>query len=92
MFTPPAPRSKAAAAAARLGMILFIVYVVFYATYVFLAAFCPGIMAKPALGGVNIAVLYGFGLIALAFLLAVIYMLMCKGEGETPAGTEGSEI
>jgi hypothetical protein len=57
------PRSAAAAKAARLGMILFIVYVVFYATYVYLSAFCPTIMAKPLLGGVNIAVLYGLGLI-----------------------------
>ena len=61
---------------ARYGLGLFAVYVIFYAAFVALSAFAPGVMAK-MFGGVNLAIVYGFGLIVLAFVLAVIYMLMC---------------
>ena len=70
---------------ARIGLILFVIYVVFYAAFVWLSAFRPAVMAKPFIGGVNLAVCYGFGLIIAAFVLAIIYMLLCDDAAEGDA-------
>ena len=59
-------------------MILFIVYLLIYAAFVGLSAFFKKDMAEPVLAGVNLAVVYGFGLIALALVLAIIYMWLCR--------------
>ena len=64
----------------RLGLVLFALYLIIYSTFVALSAFRNDLMARPVLGGVNLAVVYGLGLIFAAFILAVIYMLLCKSE------------
>ena len=33
------------------------------------------------MAGVNLAVVYGFGLIVAALVLALVYMLLCRAEG-----------
>ena len=55
-----------------------ILYLLIYAGFVAMSAFAPRIMAKPLIGGVNVAVVYGFSLIILALVLALIYMVLCK--------------
>lgn len=62
----------------RMGVTLFIVYVVIYGGFMALSAFSPETMSKPSLGGANLAVVYGFGLIAVALVLALIYMKLCR--------------
>ena len=62
---------------ARYGLILFIIYVLFYATFVYLSAFRLETM-KREIAGVTLAVLYGFGLIVAAFVLALLYMVLCR--------------
>jgi uncharacterized membrane protein (DUF485 family) len=62
----------------RIGVILLLVYVVFYGGFMALSAFWPATMAEAPAGGPNVAVLYGFGLIVLALVLAVIYMRLCR--------------
>jgi len=62
----------------RLGVVLFLVYVVFYGGFVALSAFAPERMSEPFLGGVNLAVVYGFSLILVALALALIYMKACR--------------
>ena len=57
----------------RLGWILFSVYLILYAGFVLLNAFAPAAMEATPLGGLNLAILYGFGLIIGAFILAVLY-------------------
>ena len=69
---------------ARLGIVLFIIYLLVYAAFVGLCAFSLKTMETPLLG-VNLAVVYGFGLIGFAFVLAMIYMWMCKPSDETKA-------
>ena len=81
---PPAPlhvdnRPEVSAANARSGLILFFVYLVFYAGFMGLAAFAPQAMGKPVLAGVNLAITYGLGLIGGAFMIAAIYMWACGG-------------
>ena len=58
---------------ARIGLILFVVYLAFYAGFVLLAAFSPATMARTPWAGVNLAIWYGFALIAAALILALFY-------------------
>ena len=70
---------------ARYGMILFLIYLAFYGGFVGLNAFAPVQMeATPALG-LNLAILYGFGLIVVAMILALVYTWLCRG-GSNPDG------
>ena len=65
------------AANARSGLILFFIYLAFYAGFMGLAAFAPQAMGRPVLAGVNLAITYGMALIVGAFVVAVIYMAIC---------------
>jgi len=62
----------------RLGVVLFAVYVVFYGGFMALSAFRPAAMSKPFVEGANLAVVYGFALIAAAIVLALLYMRLCR--------------
>jgi uncharacterized membrane protein (DUF485 family) len=72
---------------ARYGLVLFFAYVIVYALFVYLSAFRADLMAWQPMGGVNLAVWYGLGLIVFAIVLAVIYMFICKS-GSDEAGGE----
>jgi len=63
---------------ARIGLILFVVYLAFYGGFVLLAAFSPATMARTPWAGVNLAIWYGFALIAAALLLALVYGYLCR--------------
>jgi uncharacterized membrane protein (DUF485 family) len=62
---------------ARLGLLLFFLYFAVYAGFMIVNAFHPELM-KLTLGGVNLAIIYGIGLIALAVLLAILYLVLCR--------------
>ncbi|TWT85356.1 hypothetical protein Pla123a_01630 [Posidoniimonas polymericola] len=64
---------------ARIGLRLFLVYLVFYGGFVLLTAFKPEAMEATPAAGVNLAIWYGFALIIVAFVLAMIYGWMCRG-------------
>jgi uncharacterized membrane protein (DUF485 family) len=64
---------------ARSGLVLFFIYLAFYAGFMGLAAFSPELMGRPALAGVNLAITYGMALIVGAFVIAVWYMAICGG-------------
>jgi uncharacterized membrane protein (DUF485 family) len=68
---------------ARLGLILFFIYLVLYGGFVFLNAFSPDLMEKTPIEGVNLAILYGFGLIVAALLMALLYGFLCRVEEPT---------
>lgn len=65
---------------ARLGLVLFFIYLVFYGAFVYLSAFNGELMAKQAFAGVNVAIMYGFALIIVAIVLALIYLQTCLSE------------
>ena len=65
---------------ARNGMILFVVYVAMYLGFMLLNAFAPQRMQQPVLAGVNLAIVYGMGLIVAALVLALVYMRLCRSE------------
>lgn len=61
----------------RLALKLFALYLLAYAGFMGLSAFAPEMMAKAALLGVNLAIIYGLGLIVGAVVLALVYMVLC---------------
>jgi hypothetical protein len=61
----------------RLGVILFIVYGAIYAGFVVWNLVKPAAMGAILFSGLNLAVVYGFGLIILALLLALAYNRAC---------------
>jgi len=62
----------------RLGMWLFAVYLALYCGFVLTSAFFPNSMEWRPLDGLNLALLWGFGLIVVAILLALIYGLFSR--------------
>ena len=74
---------------ARLGIVLFAVYLVFYAGFVLIAAFWPETMEREPWAGVNLAIWYGFGLIVAAFVLAIFYGWACRNQ-ESQTVTENA--
>jgi hypothetical protein len=62
----------------RLGLWLFAIYSLIYAGFVLLSAFAPRLIAGVHLHGVNLAVLYGMGLIIGAVALALAYAALCR--------------
>jgi uncharacterized membrane protein (DUF485 family) len=67
----------------RYGLILFTIYLTIYAAFVLLNAFRPDLMDR-TLSGLNVATLYGFGLIAAALLLAALYGWLCRAPEAAP--------
>ena len=57
---------------------LFGLYLAVYAAFTILTAFDPTLMAWAPFGGVNLAVISGFGLIGAAFALALLYWWMAR--------------
>ena len=75
---PDEDRPEVSARNARYGLWLFAVYVILYGGFMALSAFEPQLMSKAPFGGVNLAIIYGFGLIVAALVLALIYMVLCR--------------
>jgi uncharacterized membrane protein (DUF485 family) len=63
---------------ARLGLWLCTLYGLFYAGFVLVNAFASDWVKWRPLAGINLALWWGFSLIGLACLLAVIYGVVCK--------------
>ncbi len=65
---------------ARLGLALFAIYCLLYLGFMGIAAFSYELFGSTPFGGVNLAILYGMGLIVAALVLALVYMKLCKRE------------
>ena len=68
----------------RIGVLLFLVYLLFYVGFVLLAAFSPATLERTPIAGVNLAIWYGFGLIVSALVLALVYGWLCRIEVSAP--------
>ena len=79
------PGSRGRGRAARIGFGLFWVYVILYFGFIALVLFRPDILSSRPLGGVNLAIASGLGLIAAALLLSVVYMVAARVV-ESPGG------
>lgn len=74
----PADAEHISSRNSRNGLILFFVYFTLYAGFMALNVYDPKIMSVSAFRGVNLAIVYGFGLIVAALFLAAIYMYLCR--------------
>ncbi|PRD48719.1 DUF485 domain-containing protein [Sphingobacterium haloxyli] len=60
-----------------LGIRLFFIYLVFYTGFVLIGVFQYELLAIQILGGLNLALAYGIGLIVFAVVLGVLYNYYC---------------
>ena len=61
----------------KLGLINFAVYTAIYFVFIIISVINPKMLSID-IGGLNLAIVYGFGLIILAIILALIYNHMCS--------------
>jgi uncharacterized membrane protein (DUF485 family) len=62
----------------RLGAWMFVLYAFVYAGFVIINLVRPALMEEAVLAGLNLAVVYGIGLIVFALLLALVYSRACE--------------
>lgn len=68
---------------AKLGVYMFFIYVLIYAGFIVINVANPKAMELIMFAGLNLAVVYGFGLIVLAIVMGLIYNHLCtKKEDE----------
>jgi hypothetical protein len=93
MLHEPAAKSGSDPAFAykrKLGARLFIVYGIIYGGFVAINLIRPVFMGKIVLAGLNVAVVYGMGLIVFALLLALVYNRACgRREASLKPAAEG---
>ena len=76
---------------ARMGLVLFAIYLVLYGGFVLINTFSPESMEATPIAGINVAILYGFGLIIAAFVMALLYGVLCDSNDEPGSSTEDDE-
>lgn len=73
----PQEEDHAIAYKTRLGVQMFFIYALVYAGFVLINIIKPVLMEKPIIFDLNLAVVYGFGLIILSLVMALIYNYLC---------------
>lgn len=81
----PANAPAASVPASRLGLSLFFIYSLLYLGFVLLNAFAADVMDVVVVAGLNLAIVYGFGLILAAIAMAFIYGFALRDSGNSPA-------
>jgi uncharacterized membrane protein (DUF485 family) len=78
---------KSQAFKTKLGLIMFTAFTPIYLAFIFLAVISPSTMGQ-SIGSLNVAIVYGFGIIVVAIVLAVIYNYICsaKEKHDHPGG------
>ncbi len=76
---------------ARLGLILFLVYGLVYAGFIVINTFSPQTMGETVVWGLNLAVVYGMGLIVFAVVLGLIYNAVCTRAERLAASEHGGK-
>lgn len=75
-------KDKSTAFKARVGIWMFLGYSVLYAGFILISVINPRLMELD-LGSLNLAIIYGLGLIIVALIMALIYNKICtKAEKE----------
>lgn len=75
----------------RLGLILFAIYLALYTGFVLINALAADWMEITVVAGLNLAIVYGFGLIIAALVMAMLYGMLCKPDERTDA-TEAGDV
>jgi uncharacterized membrane protein (DUF485 family) len=80
MLHEPAAASgvdESAAYKRRLGLWMLLIYGVIYIFFIVINVAWPKVMGTIVVAGLNLAIVYGFALIVIAFLLALYYNWAC---------------
>jgi uncharacterized membrane protein (DUF485 family) len=72
----------------RLGVWMFIFYALVYVGFILINIIRPELMEKQIILGLNLAVVYGFGLIILSIIMALIYNALCVRKEKALNGKE----
>lgn len=92
MLHEPAPEihgvDEAAAYKRRLGLQMLAGYGLLYIIFIVISVARPKTMGVLVVGGLNLAIVYGFALIVIAFILALVYNRLCTRH-EKSFETEG---
>lgn len=70
----------------RLGVIMFLAYAAIYAAFTAINVISPRLMESTVFAGLNLAVVYGFGLIVVALVMALFYNAACTARERLLAG------
>lgn len=65
----------------RLGIIMFAIFAPIYLSFILFSVMKPSFMATD-LGQLNVSIVFGFGIIIFAVLLAVVYNFICSRKRE----------
>lgn len=76
----PVGKDPAAAYKTRLGTWMFLFYLVFYAVFVAINVGYPLLMERTVCLGMNVATVYGFALIIIALIQALVYDAFCRAK------------
>lgn len=94
LHAPAAPVGKDPAAAykARLGIWMFLCYLIVYVVFVAINVGAPLLMERTVCLGMNLATVYGFALIGVALAQALIYDALCRArERQLENQSEGAQ-
>jgi uncharacterized membrane protein (DUF485 family) len=88
-------KDQAADSKIKLGLIMILIYTLIYASFILINVRFPKLMSID-IGSLNLAIVYGFGLILIALIQAFIYNHICtrseeKMEAENKATGGGNE-
>lgn len=72
----------------RLGVWMVLAYSLFYAGFVAINLLRPLLMEKTIVAGLNLATVYGFALIGVALVQALIYNAMCNAQERKHEGPQ----
>lgn len=76
----PVGKDPAAPYKMKLGIWMFVFYLLFYGGFVAVNLLAPLAMEQTILLGMNLATVYGFALIVVALIQALIYDAMCRSK------------
>lgn len=83
---------KAVAYKTSIGVKLFLVYCIIYAGFILINTFASQLMETKIMFGLNLAIVYGFGLILIAIIMGLVYNHLCtKKEDELNAEDGGKK-
>ena len=84
MYSKSSDSDNVLAYKVRIGVYMILVYALVYFGFIVINISNPLLMEKIIFSGLNLAVVYGIGLIVFALILAFIYNSMCsKKEAES---------
>jgi uncharacterized membrane protein (DUF485 family) len=91
---PPTERKKDKSEGykTKLGLIMFAIYIVFYLIFMFMCVLDPKLVSMK-IGDLNLAVAFGFFLIIIAIIQALIYNFLCsrREKHDEGAGESGGK-